>query len=113
MVQKSGDHQLRLVFYRIIYKVLAPSQVVIWFTPVFTKGSFSTIQTKRGATGWTESESSWRINGRPKMSTREMWRLPRRACLGNQRFEGDVFFFWENHVIHLEIWYVNVYVQNL
>ncbi len=29
MVQKSGDHQLRLAVYSIIYKVLAPSQVVI------------------------------------------------------------------------------------
>ena len=28
MVQKSGDHQLRLVVYPIIYRVLAPSQVV-------------------------------------------------------------------------------------
>ena len=28
MVQKSGDHQLRLVVFPIIYKVLAPSQVV-------------------------------------------------------------------------------------
>jgi len=28
MVQKSGDHQLRLVVYPIIYKVVAPSQVV-------------------------------------------------------------------------------------
>ena len=28
MVQKSGEHQLRLVVYPIIYKVLAPSQVV-------------------------------------------------------------------------------------
>ena len=28
MVQKSGGHQLRLVVYPIIYKVLAPSQVV-------------------------------------------------------------------------------------
>ncbi len=30
MVQKSGDHQLRLVVYPIVYKVLAPSQVVVW-----------------------------------------------------------------------------------
>ena len=30
MVQKSGDHQLRLVVYPIICKVLAPSQVVVW-----------------------------------------------------------------------------------
>ena len=29
-VQKSGDHQLRLVIYPIIYRVLAPSQVVVW-----------------------------------------------------------------------------------
>ena len=29
MVQKSGDHQLRLVVYPIIYRVLAPSQVVV------------------------------------------------------------------------------------
>ena len=29
MVQKSGDHQLRLVVSPIIYKLLAPSQVVI------------------------------------------------------------------------------------
>ena len=29
MVQKSGDHQLRLVFYLIINRVLAPSQVVV------------------------------------------------------------------------------------
>ena len=30
MVQKSGDHQLRLVVYPIIYKGLAPYQVVVW-----------------------------------------------------------------------------------
>ena len=30
MVQKSGVHQLRLVVYPIIYKVLAPAQVVVW-----------------------------------------------------------------------------------
>ena len=33
MVQKSGDHQLRLVVYSIIYRVSAPSQVV--FSPDF------------------------------------------------------------------------------
>ena len=30
MVQKSSDHQLRLVVYPIIYRVFAPSQVVVW-----------------------------------------------------------------------------------
>ena len=30
MVQKSGDHQLRLVVYSIIYKVILTSQVVVW-----------------------------------------------------------------------------------
>ena len=30
MVQKSGVHQLRLVVYPMIYRVLAPSQVVVW-----------------------------------------------------------------------------------
>ena len=28
--KKSGDHQLSLVVFPIIYKVLAPSQVVVW-----------------------------------------------------------------------------------
>ena len=30
LVQKSSKHQLRLVVYPSIYKVLAPSQVVLW-----------------------------------------------------------------------------------
>ena len=30
MVQKSGDHQLRLIVYPVIYRVLAPSQVFVW-----------------------------------------------------------------------------------
>ncbi len=30
MVQKSGSHQLRLLVYPMIYRVLAPSQVVLW-----------------------------------------------------------------------------------
>ena len=41
MDQKSGDHQLRLVVYSIIYKVLVPSQVVQDFLHQQNDGSLS------------------------------------------------------------------------
>ena len=45
MVQKSGVHQLRLVVFLIIYKVLAPSQVVVWgfFHQQSTSGNLNLI----------------------------------------------------------------------
>ena len=41
MDQKSGDHQLRLVVYSIIYRVLVPSQVVQDFLHQQNDGSLS------------------------------------------------------------------------
>ena len=47
IVQKSGVHQLRLVVYPIIYKVLAPSQVVVWDFSVFRSHVFFLFQSHR------------------------------------------------------------------
>ena len=47
MVQKSGGHQLRLVVYPIIYRVLAPSQVVSRISEpstVFIMKHFETVK---------------------------------------------------------------------
>ena len=41
MVQKSGHHQLRLVVYPITYRVLAPSQVVVWDFWTFNSSKYN------------------------------------------------------------------------